>query len=322
MIWHRYIACSFWLITLAGLAGCRSEPEPVAVIPRTTATLLWEPMHMGVSEAAHKAGLRVYWNAPADEGDTGKQLNLFALALKRGSQGIIFAPDESLASRSLVLQAVKARTPVVIVDDELGPPAGPYLSYVQNDEVAGTRLAAERIAKLLNGRGSVALLGINPRSEGGLTREENFEHALAEIAPGIQIKVRRFGDSVITHQQQIAQDVLRSPDPVDAIVALTTTSTRGAYYAKMASDPHASTAILGFDQDLLLPIQTGEVDAVVVQDTRRIGELALQNLQAGRRGESVPEKTLVAPFLLTREGIASPLLQHQLEYLSYPWSRQ
>ena len=122
-------------ISSAALAiGCRQHTSIVAVIPRTTGTLLWEPMHLGAAEVAQAKGLHVYWNAPADEGDTEKQLSFFNLALARGYRGLIFAPDETLASRSLVLQVVNSGRPVVIVNDQLGPPPGPLLSYVTNDE--------------------------------------------------------------------------------------------------------------------------------------------------------------------------------------------
>ena len=86
--------------------GCREQPSTVAVIPRTTGTLLWEPMHMGVAEVARASGQHVYWNAPADEGDTEKQLSFIGPSLAKRYRGLIFAPDETLASRGLVLQAV------------------------------------------------------------------------------------------------------------------------------------------------------------------------------------------------------------------------
>lgn len=323
MPFARYTTRSFAvfaLLSLLWLVACRRHPDFVAVIPRTTATLLWEPMHLGVVETASHLGLRADWNGPADEADNERQLNLVSTALKTEPCGIIFAPSESLAARSVVLQVVNHHVPIVIVDDELGPPAGPYLSYVSTDEIAGTHLAAQRVAQVLGGHGSVALLGISPRSEGGLSREQEFEQALTTIAPGIRIKVRRFGDAVVTHQQQIAQEVLRSTDPVDAVVTLTATATRGAYYAKIAAEPHPNTVIIGFDQDMLLPIETGEVDSVVVQDTRRIGQLALQNINAQRNGRAVPGRTLVPPFLLTRESLQAPAMQQLLAYTAYNWS--
>jgi ribose transport system substrate-binding protein len=304
------------------LGGCSNPPSTIAVIPRTTATLLWEPLHLGAAEAARGSGLHIYWNAPVDEGDIEKQLSFISAARTKNYRGIIFAPDETLASRSVVLQAVANHIPVVIVDDELGPPPGRFLSYVTNDESAGALLAAKRLTELLHGHGSIAIIGISPRLESGLSREEEFESALAVTAPGIRVAVRRFGDSVVTHQQQIAQETLEGSERIDAIVTLTATATRGAFYAKMAAETHSSIPIVGFDQGSLLPVQTGSVDSVIIQNTREIGRVAMQNIQAQVRGESVNGLTKVPPILVTHETLNSPQVRRLWEFTDFRWSEQ
>lgn len=302
------------------IGGCHVEPPSVAVIPRTTSTLLWEPMHMGVEERARRSGIHVYWNAPPDEGDAEKQLAFVTSSMHEGYRGLILAPDETLTFRTVVLKAVNEHIPVVIVDDELGPPAGPFLSYVSNDEAAGARLAATRVASVLHGQGSIAVMGISPRLEGGLTREEYFERELASIAPEIHIQERRFGDTVVAHQQQIAQEILNEDQHIDAIIALSSAATRGAYYAKIATEPHSSTVIVGFDQDLLAPIQLGEVDSVIVQNTLAIGEKAMQNLEAQMRGDKVADLTTVPPLLLNKENLRSAEFEKLWSFGQYQWS--
>lgn len=317
-------------ITAAGLVaacvilinGCREPTTTIGVIPRTTGTLLWEPLHLGVAEIARTKGLRVYWNAPADEGDTQKQLGFITLSHSRKYRGLIFIPDETLASRSPIQQAVKNGQPVVIVNDRLGPPAGPLLSYVANDEEAGARLAADRIAKLLHGSGAIAIMGISPRLESGILREESFEKALASVAPGIRIEARKYGDSVVAHQQQIATDILKGPRKVDVIVALTATATQGVYLAKLAATSPAAVKIVGFDQGILYPIQSGDVDSVIFQNTRKIGQIAMQNMDAELQGETVSGTTLVPPILVTRDTIAGPEIHSLWEFARYPWGTQ
>lgn len=307
---------------IVNACGCRQQPPTVGVIPRTTGTLLWEPMHSGVVEVAQVAGLHVYWNAPADEGDIEKQLNFISRSLSRHYRGLILAPDETLACRSLVLTATNDRIPVAIVDDELGPPPGPFLSYVSNDEAAGSRLAADRVAKILHGSGSVAVIGISPRLQSGILREETFEKALSLVAPGVRIEERRYGDSVIAHQQRIAEEIINGPRHIDAVVALSTTATTGAYFAKLEATSTSTVQIVGFDQGLLLPIQSGEVDSIVVQDTKKIGQIAMQNVRAQLRGEKANGLTLVAPMLLTRETIATPEIKSLLEFSGDRWEKQ
>lgn len=258
-------------------------------------------------------GLNMQWNASPDEDDIESQLRLLGSAVSGEARGIIFAPDETLASRNSVMDAIKRKIPVVIVDDELGPPAGPFLSYVSNDERYGAQLAAQRLAQQLHGRGTIDIVGINAKQEGSVTREVLFEQSLSRVAPEIKVASRQFGDAVITHQQQICQELLAAPQPPDAIVALSATATRGAYYAKIANEHHPSTIVIGFDQDLILPIETGDVDAVVMQDTRAIGRDAMLNLVAQMQGESVSPQTMVAPLLVTRDNVDLPAVASILD---------
>ncbi len=304
------------------VSACRKAPPAVAVIPRTTATLLWEPLHMGAAEIARNNGQHIYWNAPPDQSDQENQLALVLSCAKRGFRGVIFAPDTSPAARNAVLQLTADRIPVVIIDDDLGPPPGPYLSYVSTDEDMGADLAASRVAELLHGRGSIAIMGVNPRLDSGVSRDTSFERALALRAPDIRIVVRRFGDELVTPQQQLAQQILERTDPVDAIVALTGTATRGAFYAKLVENPHSTIPLIGFDQDLLTPILTGDVDSIIVQDTRTIGQVAMHNLLAQMRGESVQGYTRIPPLLLTRQTFNSPKIQRLWEFSKYQWSSQ
>lgn len=331
------VACFLLSLLVLLATGCRARMQQVAVIPRTTGTLLWEPMHQGVANAAAGQGVHLYWNAPSDEGDVQKQISLLAAHIgsdragilghlraqfSNSDAGIIFAPDETLVSRSLILEAVRRQIPVVIFDDELGPTPGPYLSYVRNDEAAGARMAATCIAQLLHGKGQVAIMGINTRSEGGLTREGDFEQALHEVAPEVQIVVRKFGDQVVAHQQQIAQALNASGTHLDAVVTMTAAATRGAYYARITGNLPASVHIVGFDQDLLTPVREGAIDAVIAQDTPRLGQLAMKNLLHQMRGESVPGLTQAPPLLLTRQTIDTPQIKSLRAFSKYDWSHQ
>ena len=303
--------------------GCRSGPPTIAVIPRTCGTRLWEPFHAAAAIVARRNGIHIYWNAPTQENDVEKQIGFLRLAVERRYQGVIVAPDESLVFRTPVQQLLGRHIPVVIVDDNLALPRNPDLSYVLNDEITGGQLAAQRVAAVLHGNGSIALLGIDPKLESITMREENFEKALKRNAPGIKIAVREFGDDLsVPHEQQIAEDVLTSSRGIDAIVALSASATRGAYYAKLGLGRPSDAVLIGFDQDLLPPIRSGEIDSVVTQNAPEIGRLAMENILARLKRVSVPQVVAVPPVLLTRENLDSPSTRPMWQNGQFPWSEQ
>jgi ABC-type sugar transport system substrate-binding protein len=266
--------------------------------------------------------LHVYWNAPPQENDVQKQIGFLQLALNRHYRGIIVAPDETLPLRSPVLHVLDRQIPVIIVDDDLQLPSNPRLAYILNDEVAGGRIAARRVALKLGGKGSIAITGINLHLRSMQIRALSFERTLAEEAPNIHIAFREFGGTNLPYEQEVAEKVLRRVPRIDAVVALSAPSTRGAYYAKIEMGIGPEVPIVGFDQDILPPIRAGEIDSVVMQKTYQIGLTAMQMMARLLRGERVSEKTSIAPILLTRETLDSPVFHEQRSYVTFRWDEQ
>ena len=105
---------------------------------------------------------------------------------------------------------------------------------------------------------------------------------------------------------------------IDAIVALSLASTRGAYYALVEFDKEGVIKLIGFDQDLLPPVRTGGIDSVVVQNTYEMGRLAMGLMEQEMRGTAEAGKVLVPPVLMTRENIDSPEIRQILNLSWWP----
>jgi ribose transport system substrate-binding protein len=316
-----------WRLVVLGmvtctLVSCRSTSSTIAVIPRTCGTLLWEPMHAGAVTSARSNTLHVYWNAPPQDNDIQKQIGFMQLALNRNYRGVIVAPDETLAFRTPIRRVLDQHVPVVVVDDDLEIPSNPQLAYVLNDEVTGGQIAARRVALKLGGRGSVAILGINLHLRSMQTRALSFERTLTTEFPNVHIVFRGFGGTNLSYEQQTAESVLRMEPRVDAIVALSALSTRGAYYAKIELGIGPEVPIIGFDQDILPPIRAGEIDSVIMQQTYQIGLASMQIMTRLLRRENPPAKTFIQPVLLTSQTLDSPVFHEQRSYVTFRWDEQ
>jgi len=315
----RQLLLASALLALAGAVGCRRARPIVAVIPRTCGTALWEPEHAGAAAVARNRGFDLYWNAPMRDDDIQTQISLIEKSLDRGYTGIIVAPIETLPMRTPIRRVLARGVPAVVVDTELGIPPGPQLSYVMNDEQSGGRMAARRIGAILDGHGDIAIMGINPPLMSNTLRERSFEDTLAREFPAVHVTVRKFGLSSVPQEQQVAEQLLSSGEKIDAIVALSLASTRGAYYALVEFDREKIVKLVGFDQDLIPPIRTGGIDSVVVQNTFAMGRIAMNLIDGeihGRGGSEV----LVQPVLMTRENLDSPEVRQILNLSWWPTS--
>ena len=292
--------------------SCGRSPKLIAVIPRSCGTVLWEPEHAGAAHLAYKNGLQVYWNAPPREDDVEGQINLLNQVVNRDPWGIILTPDETLPLRTPVTRIVDGGLPVVVVGTHLGIAPSSKLSYVLNDDNAGGEMAARRLGSVLNGKGSVAILGLNPQLTGIRARERAFENTLGKEFPNIHVVARRLGYYSVPQEQQTAEDLLNSGLVVDAIVALSTSSTRGAYYALVEFGKVRVIKLIGFDQDLIPPLRTGGIDSIIMQPTYDMGRTAMSLMLAQLHRQAVPGVTVLAPMLMTRENLDTPEISRQL----------
>jgi ribose transport system substrate-binding protein len=298
---------------LLPVISCKSSRLPViAVIPRTTALVLWEAEHAGAEVAASKAGFRIYWNAPTSEDDVERQIAMIQRSVDRGAVGLILAPDQALALMVPVRNLVARGIPTVVISSPLAIPPGGKLSYILNDEGATGRIAAERIGLILQGRGSVAVLGIDPDITGIVNRTRAFETDLATKFPGIRIVDERTGGFNIAQAQEVTEDVLAKNSHLDAILALNSSATRGAYLALQARKQLRKIKLVACEQELIPPLVTGEIDSIIVENTYEMGYRAVQLIAAQRRGEVVPPEIQLSPKLVTRENLNTPEVQQLL----------
>lgn len=308
------------LLIVISCTNCKRTPLTVAVIPRTCGTALWEPEHAGAAAAARSIGLNVYWNAPMRDNDTQTQISLIEKSVERGMAGIIVSPIQTLPMRTPVRRVLARGVPVVVIDTELGIPAGPKLSYVLNDEQAGGRIAARRIGSVLQGKGNIAIVGIDPELKSNTVRERSLETTLSHEFPGIRVVERRLGLSSVPQEQHSAEELLADNQSLDAIVALSLASTRGTYYALAEFRKVHAIKLVGFDQDLIPPIRDGGIDSVVVQNSFDLGRIAMELMHREIQGVPGTAEVNVQPVLMTRENLDSPEIR-QILNLSW-WSPQ
>jgi len=289
------------LVTVC-ISGCRSRGIRIAIIPQTTGTPLWGPMLSGAQSIARRHHISIYWNAPTSEDNIKAQIALLEQVIHSGQySGIVLAPDHALALMSAVQDAEAAGIPVVVVSSRLSLPPGPGLSYILNNDTQGGEMAARYLGKLLHGHGTAAVMGIDPAITGNIQRERSFEATLREYYPGITIVARRFGAYNIPHETQVAAALLQQAPRVSAIIALNPAAERGAWNTLLAEHRAGQVKVVGFDQDIVVDgEQTIKINAIVEQNTFKMGQLAVQQILDDIHHKYVPPLTWISPQIVTQ----------------------
>jgi ribose transport system substrate-binding protein len=305
----------FGLISCPMMCACGSRsPRTIAVIPGTTATELWEAAHGGAEAAGRETGFHIYWNAPTREDDVARQIALVERAIDDRSAGLVVAPTNYLALVGSVRRALSKHIPTVVIRSSLPIPPGQGLSYILNDDQETGRLAATRIGMQLEGKGKVAVLGLDPSGPRSILRTRAFEAELAKRFPLVSVIDRRPGSSNTAEVQQTAQEILVDNTGLDAILALDVTATEGTWAALTALGKVKKVKLIGCEQevDLMAGIRHGDIDSVIVENTYEMGFRAIQSIAARQRGESVADKIELKPVLVTKTNIDNAEVQRML----------
>lgn len=308
------------LFFLGVCSSCSRNARTIALIPQTTANELWESAHAGAEQAALGSGWKIYWNGPSREDDIESQIRLIQQAIERRYGGLILAPDHSLALTTVVRQATRSGIPVVVLSSPLASAQEENLTYLLNDEEAAGELVAERMGKILEGKGEIAVLGQDPDIIGTVMRGDSMVRTLQSRYPGIHIVARRQGSFRGGQAGQSVEEVLDANPKIQGMFTIGIGTTRAAFIALKSRGLVGRVKLIGSDQDLdlLYYLRRGEIDSIVAQNSFAMGAQAVETIRKSQeKGAAKPPAVMkLKPFLITRDTIDHPEIQ---KLLSMDW---
>ena len=295
-------------IGLSWIQSHRARTAPIiAVVPHAAGTLLADVGRLGAIVSAEKLKAHIYWNAPTSENDAAGQISLVDKIAHGNYQGLVIVPNHALSILAPLRRAGAAGVPVVVISTQLDFPASDKVGFVVNDDEKMGELAANEIARLVNGKGSIAVLGLARYAKGIRVRARSAEAYLAERYPAIRVVSRSSGAYDASRSQELTEGVLTSTPDLKAVLCFTSASTRGAHAALKARSLQGSIHLVGCEQDfdLVHYVRNGEIAAIAAQDTYRMGYVAVQLIGEYWKGKAMPAPSMIPPMLLTSANVRS-----------------
>lgn len=270
--------------------------------------MLWEVEHSGARAAAERLKIHLYWNAPTSENDMAGQVMLIDRVIRGNYQGLILAPNHSRAPLAPLRRALAAGLPVVVVSAPLDFPAGDKLGYIVNDDEMMGEIAAAEIARLIQGKGSIAIVGLTRYAPGVMERARGAEKLLASRFPEIRVVSRGGGAYNAARVEEITNGVVDAHPELKAILSFTAVSTRGAHAALKGRPLQKDIHIVGCEQDsdLIGYLGAGEIAAIAAENTYRMGYDAVELISASWAGKPIPARSVTPPLLITKQNLNSP----------------
>jgi ribose transport system substrate-binding protein len=299
-------------LTFLALSACnRDKKRVIAVIPKGNAHIFWQSVHAGSVSTSRETGVDIIWDGPASETDYTGQLKVVDAMINRRVDAIVLAPIDSKAMVGVVERAAAENIPVVIMDS--GIDTDKFVAQVATDNYHAGEMGAERLAKILGGKGKVAVLGNMPGSASTVARESGFDDYMKKNQPGIQIVEKQFGNAEVATSLTKAENILTAHPDLDGVFASNESSSMG--FAQALRDRKSKLKMVGFDwsPSLLDDVHNGVIDALVVQNPFQMGAQAVRIAVDKLDGKPVVKMNAMAPKLIDKDNLETPEVQAQVK---------
>jgi ribose transport system substrate-binding protein len=311
MTWTRHLCLGFFLLFLLALSACnRDTRKRIAVIPKGQAHLFWQSVHAGAVAAAREANVEILWNGPAAETDFNGQLQITEAMITQRVDAICLAPIDKTSMISIVDRAARQNIPVIIFDSPVDTQN--FVAQVATDNYGAGVMAAQRMGKILNGKGKIAEVAVEPGAASTMAREQGFEDTIKKDFPGIQIVDKRYGWADRAKSLDVAENMLTAHSDLAAMFASNESSAVGA--AQAIKGRNAKVRLVGFDWSpgLLDDLKAGRIDSLVVQDPFRMGHDAVASAVQKLKGATPQKIQNLPPRVVTKEDLDDPEVAKQL----------
>jgi len=182
------------LLTLA-LAGTVLAPAAprvltIGLVAKSQGNPVFQAARVGAIDAAKELGakynldIRIDWRTPNEE-DAQKQAEAIEQLVLAGAEGISVSCSDANKLTDAINRAVDNGVPVATFDSD-APASKRFVTYGVDDVECGKQTMAE-LAKVMNGKGVVAVLAGNPNAPNLQRRVQGVKEEAAKF-PGITIR--------------------------------------------------------------------------------------------------------------------------------------
>lgn len=231
--------------------------------------------------------------------DVSTQLQQVQEFIGQGVDAIILNPVDTEAVKPVIAQAKSAGIPLIFVNRRPQIPLDDKMVYVGSDSLISGELQMEALAKIMNGRGNVAILMGDLANEATRERTKGVESVIAKY-PDMKVVQKQSAKFSRNEAVDVVSNWMGAGDEIDAIVA---NNDEMAIGALIALGKNKNVLVAGIDgtRDALRQVEAGKMVVSVFQDARGQGEGAVKAAVKLLNGEPVEKQVMIPYQLITKD---------------------
>lgn len=289
--------------------GTNGKSLTIAVIPKCTGGEFWETVEQGARAAASDLNIDLKWEGTLTETEIAEQNRIIENMINLDVDGMAIAPLNAKATSKPIVGAVDAGIPVVVFDSAVDGTS--HTSFVATNNQQGGKLGAEKMIELLGGNpGDIVIMRFVQGTASTEARVEGFAQAVKDA--GCNVLADPYSeDGTVAGAKKTAANTLEGlvkdqQLAVDGIFTCNLISALGMAAALddlRKSGVAVDAKVIGFDTSpkLIQGLQDGTIDALVAQDPKRMGYLAVETVVKHLRHEPIEEYIDTGVQIVTKD---------------------
>lgn len=291
------------LLFASGCNGSKADLH-IAVITKGTTSEFWRSVKKGVESAETEYNVSCTFSGPSSEEDYETQNRMIENAVNDGADAIVFSAIDYYKSTETIERAINAGVKVVLIDS--GIETDREIAFIGTDNYeAGVKACEAALAKLPKGQTAVVgLINYDEYSDNGRQRERGFRDRLAK-EPGAVIASAVNINSTAEEATEATVKMLSENSGINIIVGFNEWTTLGVGYGVKELGLSESVTAVGFDSNVVSigMLETGEMDALIVQNPFAIGYLGVQSAHKLLNGKTLDPETVTETTAVTAENM-------------------
>ena len=277
----------------------------IAVITKAVNSDFWHNVNNGVLSAATEYNVSVTFEGPENEEDYNAQNALIEAAVKNGADAIVLSAIDYNNSVDTVNAAVREGVKVVTIDSDVNSDA--VSLFIGTDNIAAGKEAGKAAVDGFSADSEIiiGLVNYNANTDNGNQREKGFREYIGTVS-NARIAASVTAESNEESATAAAERLLRQNPRINVIVGFNEWMTLGIGNAVKNLGLSKKVRSVGFDSNLISVgmLETGEMDALIVQNPFAIGYLGVEKAAALISGESLPSGEIYTDVTrVTKENI-------------------
>lgn len=289
-----------------------NKKKDVYMITKSTTSAFFQSVYSGANAASSAYNMNLIFEGPENEEDYEAQNEMILEAAENGCEAIILSAADYHASTETVNKVAKEGVDIIIIDSDIDSDL--VKCRIGTDNYNAGCMAGKALLDGSGGTLNIGIVNFDENTANGQERERGFRDTMGKNARVLSLKTINVRSSVDDAEEGTKKLLTMHPE-INAIVTFNEWTSLGVGYAIQELGLKDAVQVVAFDSNLVSVgmLETGDVDALVVQNPYAMGYLGVETAYKLMNGYILDDENIdTSTMIVTRENMYTEESQKML----------